>query len=158
MAYLCRNSEMTRKIWTKIDVGDKISWWQLWNNSFLRELWYRWLESSLFVLVLVLVDEEMVLLGCSDCLILTQGQLHSMMVEEFCCHLDFVFHLYVHHKILEARKNWSRVKNDARFIKWVRLSYGHFLMAFFPNSAWGSVGTTTIGKTHPTLIGWLCLN
>ena len=53
----------------------------------------------------MLVDEEMVLLGCFDCLILTQGQLHSMMVEEFCCHLDFVFHLYVHHKILKAKKN-----------------------------------------------------
>ena len=38
-----------------------------------------------------------------ECSILTQGQLHSMMVEEFYCHLDFVFRLYVHHRISKAR-------------------------------------------------------
>ena len=32
-------------------------------------------------------------------------------------------------------------------IKWCASS----LWSFRPNSAWGSIGTTTIGKTHPTL-------
>ena len=51
-----------------------------------------------------------------------------MMVEEFYCHLDFVFRLYVHHRISKAKKNYlHRIRSQAEFSNWY-FSYGAFHM------------------------------